>query len=334
MRIVILQSTVAKDAAADDLDTLVQTAAVAKALRRAGHEVLTAAFSLHVGQAAGTLRELAPDAVFNLVETVGGSARMAHIAPALLEHLGLPFTGSGSQAMFLSTNKLLAKAMLVHGNLPTPSWVTSESGISVDGRTYIVKSVWEHASLGLDDDSVISDSRSECLLAAMRQRGKRFGGEWFAEEFITGREFNISMLCSPDGPKVLHPAEIMFRDFGARPTVVGYKAKWDEDSADYLGTVRTFEFSDSDTFLLENLRRLAVDCWRIFNLSGYARVDFRVDADGRPYIIDVNANPCLSPDAGFAATLKHSGIDYQEALMRIISDASPELSKILKRRAA
>lgn len=334
MRIAVLLSAVSENAGPDDQDTLAQAVAVANVLRRAGHEVRTATMTMNLSLAADTLRNLAPDVVFNLVETVEGGARMAHLAPLLLEHLGTPFTGSGSQAMYLSTNKLLAKAMLAHGDLPTPSWRTSSFQAAEPGRTFIVKSVWEHASLGLDDDAVISSPGPGELSEAIKRRERVYCGEWFAEEYVRGREFNVSMIQTEKGLKVLHPAEIIFKGFGSRPAIVGYKAKWDENSQEYTGTLRTFEFADCDTFLLETLRRLASDCWRLFGLSGYARVDFRVDQDGRPYIIDINANPCLTPDAGFAAALGHSGLGYDEALLTIIANARGETRRRPKRTAA
>lgn len=320
MRIAILRNPIFRNAALDDLDTLAQARAVAAALRKAGHEVATVSFSLDISLTAGTLAAYAPDAVFNLVESVGGSARLAHLAPAILEQMGIAFTGSGSQAMFLSTNKLTAKAMLARADLPTPAWrmgTEPENGL---GRTWIIKSVWEHASFGLDDASIVHDARPGELSRALEQRRKQFGGEWFAEEFISGREFNVSLIAAPGGPRVLQPAEIIFTGFGSKPEMVGYRAKWDEDSAEFKGTVRTFSFPDSDSFLLENLCRQSAACWRLFGMSGYARIDFRVDRDGRPYIIDINANPCLNPDAGFAAALDHCGMDFDKAVLRIVED--------------
>lgn len=334
MRIAVLINAVSGGAGPDDRDTLAQAEAVSDALVRAGHKVETAEFSLDLAGTTAALRKLRPEVVFNLVENVEGGASLAHLAPTLLEHMGLAFTGSGSQAMYLSTNKLLAKNMLACRDLPTPSWRTGESNEPDPDRAFIVKSVWEHASLGLDDDAVIVGPGTGELAEAMARHEHAYGGQWFAEEFVRGREFNVSLLWSENGPKVLHPAEIMFQGFGARPNIVGYKAKWDENSSEYTGTVRTFEFPDCDSFLLDTLRRLAADCWRLFGLSGYARVDFRVDAEERPYIIDINANPCLTPDAGFAAALEHSGIGYDEAVARIVSGALRGSRRGLGRKAA
>jgi D-alanine-D-alanine ligase len=121
---------------------------------------------------------------------------------------------------------------------------------------------------------------------------------------------------------VLSPAEIVFEAYAdAKPRVVGYRAKWDEASFEYHHTPRRFEFEPHDARLLAELKRLALECWTCFGLRGYARVDFRVDGEGRPWVLEVNTNPCLSPDAGFAAALERAGISFQDAIARILADA-------------
>ena len=103
--------------------------------------------------------------------------------------------------------------------------------------------------------------------------------------------------------------------------MVGYRAKWQEDSFEYVHTPRSFEFDASDGALLERLRELALDCWNRLDLCGYARVDFRVDDRGRPWILEVNANPCLSPDAGFAAAGERAGLDLRAISSCILETA-------------
>jgi D-alanine-D-alanine ligase len=121
---------------------------------------------------------------------------------------------------------------------------------------------------------------------------------------------------------VLPPAEIDFSAFApGKPRIVGYRAKWAEDSDEYRQTPRRFDFPASDRTLLDRLSDLARACWNEFDLRGYARVDFRVDREGRPWILEINANPCLSPDAGFAAALQQAGIEYSAAIARIVGDA-------------
>jgi D-alanine-D-alanine ligase len=325
MKVVLLAARPAPGAGPDDLDTLAQAAALTQALAGLDHIVARADFSLDLPATARTLARIAPDAVFNLVESVEGNARLIHLAPALLDDLGLAYTGSDQAAVLLSNHKLLGKRLLAPHGIPTPAWTDRAAllrGAPLPGGPLIVKSVTEHASTGLDDDSVLTPADPAGLVAALDRAAGRHGGEWFAEGYVAGREFNVALLEGPDGPQVLPAAEMHFANFAPeRPRVVGYAAKWDEASDDYAGTVRSFDFPESDRDLLTALARLALRTWTAFGLGGYARVDFRVDEAGRPQVIDVNANPCLSPGAGFAAALARADIPYAQAVSCILDAA-------------
>ena len=145
--------------------------------------------------------------------------------------------------------------------------------------------------------------------------------DFFVEEFIEGREFNLSILAGESGSQVLPPAEIIFTNYPeGKPKVVGFSAKWKEDSFEYKNTSRTFTFSKTDEPLLHSLREIAQKCWHIFDLSGYARVDFRVDSQNQPYVLEVNANPCISPDSGFFAACNEAGVPFREAVRRIVNN--------------
>ena len=184
---------------------------------------------------------------------------------------------------------------------------------------WIIKSVWEHGSLGLEAEHLVTGTATT-VTRLLKERAPGLGGACFAEQFISGREFNLSLLAGRSGVTVLPPAEILFTDTPAdRPAMVGYRAKWHENSEEYRNTPRRFDFAPADTPLLEELKTLARRCWHLFHLAGYARVDFRVDADGRPYVLEVNTNPCLSPDAGFAAALEQAGISYIDGIHQIVT---------------
>ena len=154
------------------------------------------------------------------------------------------------------------------------------------------------------------------------ERAPLLGGVCFAERFVEGREFNLSLLSGAEGPCVLPAAEILFEDFGpGEPRMVGYQAKWDSSSPAYQKTPRRFRHLEEDVPLLRTLNETALRCWDLFSLHGYARVDFRVDVNGSPWVLEVNANPCLSPDAGFAAALKEAGISFVQAVEQIVREA-------------
>ncbi len=156
----------------------------------------------------------------------------------------------------------------------------------------------------------------------MAERYSQTNRPCFAEQFITGREFNLSVLAGPNGPQVLSPAEIDFSAFPpGKPRIVGHKAKWQADSFEFNNTPRRFDFAPADAPLLDELHRLAANCWMLFDLHGWVRVDFRVDAQGQPWILEINANPCLSPDAGFAAALEREGVPFDQAMRQIVADA-------------
>jgi D-alanine-D-alanine ligase len=176
--------------------------------------------------------------------------------------------------------------------------------------------------VGLEENSVLSVKGSGQLLAEMEKRRGQLGGDCFAEQFIDGREFNLSLLASQEGPEVLPPAEMRFIDYPPEKwKVVGYKAKWDDGSFESLHTQRSFEFPKSERPLLQNLMDMARRCWHLFGLRGYARVDFRVDERNQPWVLEINANPCLSPDAGFVAAASQAGLSYRQVVERIVQDA-------------
>lgn len=323
MRIAILHNAVRADASLDDLDTLVQVEAIAGVLKTAGHNVISVSCDLDLAVVQATLRSFAPSLVVNLVESLDGSGKLIHLVPSLVERLGLPMTGCPSDGIFLTSNKLLAKTVLRAQGLPVPDWFALPSPHlslpELPKGTLIIKSVWEHASIGLDPSSIIFPASVETLMREMANRRTALGGEWFAEQFIDGREFNLSVLERADGLHVLPPAEIRFVDFPeGMPHIVDFRAKWETGSFEYAHTVRSFEFAPEDTGLLEILKDLALRAFEAFGLSGYARVDFRVDETGTPFILEVNADPCLSPDAGFAAAAAQAGLSYHELVSKII----------------
>lgn len=302
----------------DEADTIASARTVAAALKRLGYTTQVLRVGLDLSSLAG-LTARRPVAVFNLVEALDGDSALAQMAPATLEHFGLPYTGSGVAAHHLTLNKTDAKRRLAAAGLATPRWSSDGSGFAA-GTRVIVKSETEHASLGIDAGSVVAAGQAAAEIAA---RQVRFGGRFFAEAFVEGREFNLSILETASGPQVLPPAEILFIDFPAdRPRIVDYEAKWENDAFAYSHTPRSFDFPPADHALLKTLEIMALDAWRLFGLAGYARVDFRVDGQGRPAILEVNLNPCLAADAGFVAAAERAGLSYDAVIGAIVAAAS------------
>lgn len=301
----------------DEADTVMAAETIRDALDRLGYR----SEIVHLGLDLGTLAALAerrPAVVFNLVEALAGDGTLAHLAPTALEHFGLAYTGGTAESLRDTLSKTAVKDRLHGAGLPTPAW--SRDGSGLDGvERVIVKSVGEHASIGLDADSVVATGRAA---NEIRVRQSRFGGRFFAEAYIEGREFNLALLDGADGPELLPIAEIEFVAYpDGRPRIVDYEAKWEDGSFAFGNTPRRFGFPAGDALLLDRLGDLALAAWRLFDLAGYARVDFRVDAMNRPWILEINVNPCLSPDAGFAAAAAEAGMDYDAMIERIVSIA-------------
>jgi len=322
MRILILHQAVAEDVGADEQDVLDQRDAVAAALRTLGHQVFSRPVDLNLAGLERDLLSERPDMVFNLVESLAGSARLLAAVPALLDAFGIRYTGASTESLFISTYKPLAKNRLAQAGLRTPAWWAQgpSEGLRFPNRM-IIKSAWERATIGLDDQSVVQVASGPELAAQIEDRSRRLGTRCFAEAYVEGREINVGLLMTPEGLKVLPIAEILFVDYPSdKPRIVSYDSKWNPDSFDYGHTPRNFELSDMAEATRQELVAMAKSAWSASGLSGWGRVDFRVDKDGVPWVLEVNSNPCLSPDAGFAVMLQEAGISYESAISGILLD--------------
>ncbi len=320
----IVRNHVPANASKDTADVIAQSRLMGRVLREMGWSVVEVELGADLGEAVATLQGIRPTVVMNLVESIMGSDEFANIVPVIFRKLGLAFTGSDSAALFLTNDKLASKRLMHSVGLPTPRGV-DEVGLR-RGRfpgpgRYIVKSRCEHASLGLDESSVVWAEDGDSLLAAMKSRKARLGGLCMAEEFIDGREFSVSLLESPEGRgRVLGAAEMVFQsDMPVK--IVGYEAKWEEGSDADRFTTRSFAFRKSEPELFSRLAETALACWDEMGLRGYARVDFRLDGEQRLYVIDVNANPCLAEDAGFMATAGEAGWQAKDVVSAILIGA-------------
>jgi D-alanine-D-alanine ligase len=321
-RALIIHSPLEDNAPADELDVLQQVDFFRKGLQELGFSVGVIPFPYDIKHLETVLRDTNPDFVVNLVETLFADGRLVHSAPFLFDHFKMPYTGCSSHALYLSSHKILSKEyMRIHG-VRTPDFYTYD--IIADDEDlplkspFLVKSLWEHASYGLDENSqLLFHTRPELLERMQKEKNPR---DFFCEEYIHGREFNLSVLAGKTGPEVLPPAEIRFNFPPEKARILGYKAKWEEESFEYKNTIRTFDFSKNDDALIEKLKEISLKCWKIYGLKGYARVDFRVDENGKIYVLEINANPCISPDSGFVAAAHKSEISNKEVVKRIIDD--------------
>ena len=179
----------------DEIDTLVAANAVAGALGSLGYAAEIVALAPNLGQ-LDALPARRPLTVFNLVDAVNGDGRLAPFVPARLDALSLPYTGCSASAWLDTLSKISTKLKLAHAGLPTPAWSEDGGEFDPDARV-IVKPIWEHGSLGLDDASVL---RGGDAARAIEERNLCWKTEHFAESYLDGREFNLSLLEGPSGP--------------------------------------------------------------------------------------------------------------------------------------
>lgn len=328
--IVVIHNEVKSDSAEDEKDVLVQVQAVTDSLKNLGFRYFYLPVSLDIKSALQTLAEKNAGLVFNLVESLDRSGRLIHLIPTILDSFKIAYTGVCSEAMFCTTSKILSKTLFSLYGIPTSEWQACPEilteGVEID-PPYILKPVWEDASSGIDDSCVFFGKDE--LVDRVKNMDKSIVDDFFVEQFVGGREFNISIIGPNRSPEILPPAEIIFKNYPPdKPEIVCYKAKWDKGSFEYKHTVRNLDFTENDMNLINKIKTISVQCWRRFRLNGYARVDMRVDKCGNPLVLEINPNPCISPDSGFVAAAEKAGYTYDNMVEKIITEASERLNII------
>ena len=322
--LVILHQAVDENSLPDEMDVLVQAHEISRVLIDLGYNVRIV--PVKDMKFVDEIRESC-DGVFNLVETLNEKAANSHLVPQILEFMNVSFTGSGSNAIAVTTDKILTKSVLYSNGVPTAQWCSLNSSGDFEEGTYIFKPVSEDASLGITSENVciVKDMKMAQELIVRFQ--KRYGLPFFCEKYISGREFNVSVIGINGRPKVFHPAEMIFIGDNEEGKIVDYDAKWNEDSENYRNSFRSFSNAREDRSLFEKLEKITCRCWDLFGLAGYARVDFRVDENGNPYVLEINANPCLSSNGGFAAAVLNGGFSFPDTIRIIVSEALNENKK-------
>ncbi len=277
--------------------------------------------SLEAREIAGALTPR-PDVVFNLSDTpLNDSSREAEVAE-ILDRLRLPYTGNPPSALFNAQDKIRAKRILQRHGIPTPRFAVFSRGREKTGNwnlfPAIVKPAREDASIGIDADAVVSDpadlqSRVEYVIA-------RFEQPALVEEFVPGREFNISVLEN-DGILALPAYEIDFSGLpSGLPPIVSHQAKWSPESPAYRGT-RPVCPAPLNPRLWKEIESIALRAYRAMNCRDYARVDIRLSAGEKPYCLEVNPNPDIGIDGGFARAARVHGFSYRELIDTLVRTA-------------
>lgn len=324
--VIVLHDEVLEHAQKDELDTLEEVHAVSKVLSGLGFNTIQVPFSPDVKKVIHKLKEINPIFVFNLVESVLGEGSLCFLAPYIFDYLNIKYTGCPTEAMILTTNKITTKKLLKQYGISTPEWVSiDEDNGFIPNRKYIIKATNEDASIGLAQDSIIFASTYNDITKKLTEKTEKMGKDFFAERFIDGREFNVSILGSSEFPNVLEPVEMKFFGFeeNNKEKIICYRAKWEEGTFEYDNIRRVSDFGSEDTFLINKLKNISELCWNKFKLKGYARVDFRVDEDGEIWVLEINTNPCITPaGSSFVSASTQAGLSYDQVIEKIITAVS------------
>ncbi len=307
MKLLILKDEITSESAIDEIDNQIEADFVESSLS-SKYQIKQLPFSPDIRKMTQEIKDFAPDVVFNLVESICGSGALSIVAVQLLEVLGIPFTGNHIFSQIISADKAVAKHLMESKGIPTP-----KSCFQPDAE-YILKIKTEHASMSLDDSCIRTFSSEDEMKKVLSEKKSESGFEWIAERYVDGREFNCAFL----GSEILPPAEIKFAPEFVGHKILTYEAKWNEETPAYQQSLRSFDIEED---IVIRLKKLTDTCRQELNLRGYARVDFRMDKYGNLFVIDINTNPCISPDSGFVAMADRVGIKPERMFEIIIQDA-------------
>jgi D-alanine-D-alanine ligase len=261
-----------------------------------------------------------PDVVFNLVEVFNEQAHLDKNIPALLQLMGIPYTGASPETLFICNDKAMSKKILTYHKLKVPRFQTFYRGRSIRlAQSFplpcIVKPLTLEASNGISQASIV-DSK-EALLKRIQFIHERMKTDVIVEEYIEGRELYVSVI----GRKKIHVLPSREMKFGSipkeEPHIATYKAKWDPKYRKRWGIKNVFT-GRLPKGVGERVSHVCKEAYQALNIQSYARFDLRVTPSGEVYIIEVNANPCIAEDDEVALSANKVNIRYQMLIDRIL----------------
>ena len=290
-------------------------------LRAVGHEVRCLGVLDSLTELRAAITDWKPDIVFNLLEEFNGIVTYDQHVVAFLELMQQPYTGCNPRGLLLSRDKPLCKQLLAYHRIPTAQFAVLRKGIKfrVPPRLrypLFVKSATEDASLGISQASVVGDPQQ--LRDRVAFIHDQIGTDALVEEYIDGREVYVGVLGNERVTR-LPVWELSFGSLGEKQaSIATRKVKWDRKYQQHHGIQRQAA-TDLDPVTVAVLDRLSRRLYKSLGLSGYARMDFRVRADGQVFVLEANANPCLAQAEDFAQSALSAGIGYQDLLARIVA---------------
>ncbi len=295
---------------------------VVSTLRELGYDVSILGVDGDTAAVVGGLRAQAPDLVFNLTEEFRGDRRHDQNLAALLELLGLSFTGSGATGLTLCRSKSLCKQLLNFHHIRVPEFMVIPpcKTLRIPSALrfpLVVKPVYEDGSVGISNGSLVRTP------AALRERAVMVHERWrqpaIAEEYIEGRELYVSVLGN-GRRMVLPPREIFLGNEGDGPVMATYRVKWDPAYQEKWNI--RFGFAELDDSLMSRLTRICKRACRHLHVRDYGRIDVRITPDGRIYVLEVNPNPDIAYGEEVAESAERAGIAYPGLLRKIVSMAN------------
>jgi D-alanine-D-alanine ligase len=269
------------------------------------------------------LRDERPDLIFNIVESLENESVQEMNVAGLYELLKIPFTGAGAAALGLALNKPRVKEILSYHGIKTPKFQVfhvADKIVLDEGLSFplIVKPSREDASVGIEDRSVVYNITD--LRSRVRYIQEEFDQPALVEQYINGRELNVAIVGNKS-PLVLPISEIDFSGLTeGMHKIVSYEAKWVHGSIAFEGTKGVCP-AQVTPLQEAKIKDIALRCYHIIGCRDYARVDFRLTKDGVPYVLEVNPNPDISDDAGFARSARTYGYTFPEVIGKIVESA-------------
>lgn len=284
-------------------------------------DVSSLAVDKNVNRTIQEITNYNPDAILNFVESVEGITHYEYCMAGLYELLGYQYSGNVPQTLGNCLDKKRAKEILYSHGIKTPRAITlapnqkfSKKDIDLN-YPLILKLIDEDASIGISENSVVNNYKE--LKKHFTFLTETYKKNLIVEEYIVGRELNCAIL----GGKPLPISEIDFTGLPENlPKIVTYDGKWIEGST-YYNYTKPVCPANIDSETKKKIEKIAVEAYNVLSCRDYARVDVRLSEDGIPYVIEVNPNPDVSSDSGFARAAAAAGKDYSELLFTITSFA-------------
>jgi D-alanine-D-alanine ligase len=264
----------------------------------------------------GALRQADIDLVFNIAEGLHGMNREAQV-PALCELLGIEYTGSDAACMAVTLNKALAKRLVAQDEILTPAFAVLHTGKEKLPKGFsfpaIVKPIAEGSSKGIMEKQVVQDEASLRHVAQLLVR--RYRQPVLAEAFLPGREFTVALLGERK-PRVLPIMEIVFTDRSDPFPTYTFKAKFES-----VGVENKVP-CEVDPLLYKQLERTAKAAFQAVGCRDLARIDLRLDAQGRVHFIECNPLPGMAPNfSDLCVMAKAEGVSYEQLVAEIMAPA-------------